>query len=285
MQFILNAGAGAGAALLAAALVLPAAAQSPVTADTVLATIGETQITAGHLQLLRAQLPQQYQSLPDEQLYQGLIEQIVQQSLLAEAAGQPDPRAQYLLDNQTRALMATLEMQKIAGAAVTEEAVQAAYAEAYGDAAPTPEYNASHILVDSEEAAGEVRTLLDQGANFAKVARERSTGPTGPNGGNLGWFGPGMMVPDFEAVVTGLKAGEISDPVQTQFGWHVIRLDETRMKEAPSLAEVEGDLIEEIQQQAIEETLAELEADAEISRTDVSEIDPSFLSNPDLLSQ
>ena len=74
--------------------------------------------------------------------------------------------------------------------------------------------------------------------NFAEVAREKSTGPSGPNGGQLGWFGPGMMVPEFQTAVEQLEVGAISEPVQTQFGWHVITLNDKRNQEAPDLAAV-----------------------------------------------
>lgn len=272
---------------LSAALLLslgaPAAAQDEVTADTVVATVNGTEITAGHMQLLRAQLPDQYRNLPDEVLYDGILDQIIQQTLLAQEAGDPDSRTQLMLDNERRALLASVELQSVTEDAVTNQAVQQAYDERFGDAEPGREYNAAHILVDSEEAAAEIKTMLDEGADFGELAQERSTGPSGPNGGDLGWFGPGMMVPAFEEAVTALEPGQVSDPVQTQFGWHVIRLEGTRLTEVPSLEDVRAEIEAELQQQAVEDHLSGLEESGEVSRTERAEIDPSFLSDDDLV--
>ena len=90
------------------------------------------------------------------------------------------------------------------------------------------EYNASHILIETETEAHQVREQLLDGANFAELAQHRSIGPSGPNGGQLGWFREGIMVPVFEAAVMQLQPGEISEPVHTQFGWHVVLLHEVR---------------------------------------------------------
>ncbi len=139
--------------------------------------------------------------------------------------------------------------------ALTDEVLQAAYDEKFADAEPTKEFNASHILVETEDEAKTLVTELEGGADFAELAKEKSTGPSGPNGGELGWFGAGMMVKEFEDVVMGMEVGAVSAPVQTQFGWHVIRLNETRMKDAPPLADVREELADEVQQQIIEETL------------------------------
>jgi len=87
---------------------------------------------------------------------------------------------------------------------------------------------ASHILVKSEAEAGEIRYDVTHGKDFAEVAKARSTCPSGKKGGSLGWFGKGQMVKEFDKAVFALKKGEISRPVKTQFGWHLIRLDDTR---------------------------------------------------------
>ena len=166
---------------------------------------------------------------------------------------------------------------------MTDEAIQAAYEDTYGNAEPETEYNASHILVETEEEAVALVTELEGGADFAELAMEKSTGPSGPRGGALGWFGTGAMVAPFEEAVVALEAGAISAPVQTQFGWHVIKLNETRIKDAPPLEQVRGDLEETIQTQAIEAHIAELTEGAEITRVTVEEVDPALLGDPSLL--
>ncbi|MCV6597204.1 MAG: peptidylprolyl isomerase [Mangrovicoccus sp.] len=270
---------------LACGLALPAFAEDAMTPDTVLATVGDVEITAGHLFALRSQLPQQYQALPDDQLYSGLLDQMVQQAALAAALEEPSPMVKRIIENEERALFASVIIAEISEAAITDEALQAAYETAYADAEPTPEFNASHILVESEEAAAEIKTLLEGGEDFAEMAKARSTGPSGPNGGELGWFGPGMMVPPFEEAVVALEPGQISDPVQTQFGWHVIKLNENRMQEPPAFEEVQAELIEKVQTEAVQARIDEAVAAASVTQKTLEEVDPSFLSNPDLFAE
>ncbi|MCR9088998.1 MAG: peptidylprolyl isomerase [Rhodobacteraceae bacterium] len=273
------------ATVIACGLALPAMAQEQVTADTVLATVGDEEITAGHLFALRTQLPQEYQGLPDAQLYSGLLQQLVQQSALAAQLEEPSTAVERILENERRALFASAVIGEVTETAVTDEALQATYDELYAQAEPSPEYNASHILVESQEAAAEIKTLLDEGGDFAELAQARSTGPSGPNGGELGWFGPGMMVPPFEEAVVALVPGQVSEPVQTQFGWHVIKLNDSRMQDAPALDQVRGELIEKIQTDAVEAQIEAAMAALPVTQKALEEIDPSFLSNPALLDE
>ncbi|CAN0587607.1 unnamed protein product, partial [Ectocarpus sp. 12 AP-2014] len=124
---------------------------------------------------------------------------------------------------------------------------------------------------------------LQDGADFAEVAKTSSTGPSGPSGGELGWFSAGQMVPEFQTAVQDMEVGDISEPVQTQFGWHVIKLNETRIPEAPSLDEVRGEIVSELEAQAIEDHVSALTEAADISRPDLSGIDPSVLQQTNLL--
>lgn len=261
-----------------------ALAEDP-TAQTVVASVNGTDITLGELIIARSQLPAQYQQLPAEVLWDGLIDQLVQQQLLAEQMPETPARVQIALDVQLRSMLAGEVITDITDAAVTEEALQAAYEARFANAEPEYEYNASHILVETEEEAAAVIVRLNDGADFAETAREISTGPSGPNGGELGWFGAGMMVPEFEAAVIGLDVGAISEPVQTQFGWHVVKLNDSRIKEAPGLDQVREELVAQIQQEAIESALADLQESAEISLPEEGAFDPAILGNLDLLDE
>jgi len=167
--------------------------------------------------------------------------------------------------------------------AIDETAVQAAYDAKYADQTAETEFNASHILVETEEEAKALVTELEAGADFAELAQEKSTGPSGPNGGSLGWFGPGMMVKPFEVAVMELEQGSISAPVQTQFGWHVVKLNESRIKAAPSLDEVRDELVSEVQSRAVDARLEALMADATIDTIEEGSIDPSIIGNYDIL--
>ncbi len=267
-------------------LVLPTAAQESgdaVTAETVVATVNGTDITVGHMLVLRTRLPQQYQNLPADQLFTGILEQLIQQEILRSANDGLSTTGRYVLENEERALAATEVASAYARDLVTDDAVQAAYDAQFGSVEPETEYNASHILVETEEEARQLIADLEGGADFAELARERSTGPSGPNGGSLGWFGKGMMVAPFEEAVVAMEAGAISEPVQTQFGWHVIKLNETRDKAIPTLDEVRGDIVEQLQAEAIEAAIAELTETAEISRVEPGEIDPAVIGDRSLL--
>ena len=253
------------------------------TADTVVATVNGTEITLGHMLVLRQRLPQQYQQLPPEVLFDGILDQLVQQTLLGEQTETLSSASQYILDNESRALKASEELQGVVAAAMTDEALQEDYNRLYGEVDPETEYNASHILVETEEEAAALVTDLEGGADFAELAKEKSTGPSGPRGGELGWFGKGAMVAPFEEAVVAMDVGSVSAPVQTQFGWHVIKLNETRMKDAPTLDDVRGELEQEIQSAAIQARVDELKEGAEITRTTVEEIDPTLLNDMSLL--
>jgi peptidyl-prolyl cis-trans isomerase C len=269
---------------LAACVALPAIAQdSAPGADTVVATVNGAEITVGHLLSARRDLPEQYQSLPDEILFTGLLDQLVQQEVLAQSVEALPRAALIALENERRTLGAGTAIEATLAEGVSEEDIAAAYAAQYGDVPPGVEYNASHILVETEEEAAAIVAELGEGADFATLAQERSTGPSGPNGGSLGWFSTGMMVPSFEEAVITLEPGEVSAPVQTQFGWHVITLNETREAPVPSLEDVRATLRAELQQAAVEARIAELTDAADISRS-VDGLDPSLISQMDLLA-
>ena len=258
-------------------------ADSNVTADTVIATVNGTEIKLGHMIVLKQRLPQQYQQLDPTVLFDGILDQLVQQTLLGASVDTLSTGSQMTLDNEARALRAAEEIQRIANDATSDEALQAAYDKEYGDAGPEVEFNASHILVETEDEAKVLITELEGGADFAELAKEKSTGPSGPRGGELGWFGLGAMVQPFEEAVATMDDGQISAPVQTQFGWHVIKLNETRVKDAPTLDDVRGELIENVRRAAIESHVEELTGGAEITRKTVEEIDPMLINDLSLL--
>ena len=262
-----------------------AAAPPPVPAepievdeDRVLATVDGTDITLGHVIVARRSLPEQFQGLPDEALLPGLVDQLVQQTLLAGSLEEAPPSIALQVENEERNLRAGAALRDHLTGALTEEDVRAAYEERVAGEAPTTEYRASHILVESEEEAREILAEIEGGADFADLARARSTGPSGPRGGDLGFFGEGMMVPPFQEAVEALSPGEVSEPVETQFGWHVIRLEETRQSEAQPFEALAPEIAEELQREAVADHLAELTAQAEITREPLDGIDPAALS-------
>ena len=262
----------------------PAIAEDHATADTVVATVDGTEITLGHMITLRAGLPAQFASLPTEILYQGILDQLIQQAILVNSfEGEMSKRGKLALENERRAVISSEILDQIGGDAVTEEAVQAAYDLQYLQAAAETEYRAAHILVETQEKAAELSEMLKNGADFATLARENSTGPSGPSGGELGWFTADLMVQPFSDAVKTMEIGQISDPVQTQFGWHVIALNETRSKDRPALDVVRPEIEDAIRQEATDARIAQLSETVVIDRTTGDALDPALLDQNELL--
>lgn len=275
-----NAFTSLSAAVFAVCAAFPAAAQD---ADTVVATVNGTEITLGQMIMARTTLPEQYQALPDEVLFNGILDQIIQQSVLAQTAeGELSARIKIALENEQRALLAADVIESILTDAVTDEALQQAYEETFATAEPAREWNASHILVETEEEAAALVERLNAGESFADLAQEASSDSSAANGGELGWFTSGMMVPEFEAAVIALEVGEISAPVQTQFGWHVVTMNDTRLRDVPPLEQVADQLRPQLEREAVQARLDELTAAAKVERPG-ADLDPSLIKNLDLL--
>jgi peptidyl-prolyl cis-trans isomerase C len=271
--------------LLATSLALaPLAAQAQEPgADTVLATVDGTEITLGHMIDLYSTLPSQYQQLPVEQIFDSLLQELIQQSVLADTVTEPDAALAMRLENTTRQLRAATIITKIAEAAVDDATLKAAYDEQYANAAPGKEFNAAHILVDSKETAEALIGELEGGADFALLAEENSSDTSAANGGDLGWFGLGTMVKPFEDAVLSLKPGEVSGPVESQFGWHIVKLLDERLLETPSFDQVKDELTNDLRRAAVEAEITRLLGEAEVTEADRSAIDPEILRNTGLL--
>ncbi|MCK0097536.1 peptidylprolyl isomerase [Yoonia sp. F2084L] len=271
-----------GAATVAAFLSTGAFAQD-VTADTVVATVGDTDITLGEIIIARTQLPPQYAQFPNDVLFNGLVDQLIQQQLLADQLEDVPTRIDYMLNNERRALEAGEVITQIAETAITEADIEAAYDARFADAEDIPEFNAAHLLVETQEEAAAAKARIDEGAEFAEVARAVSTGPTGPNGGNLGWFGPGAMVPTFEEAIMALEVGGVTEPFETQFGWHVATLLEKRVQPRPTLNDLRQQIAAELQEAAVTARLEELAAATAVTEPEEGQFDPALIDAIDLL--
>mgnify|MGYP005847944529 CR=1 FL=1 len=266
------------------ALGAPLQAQNAASADTVVATVGETEITLGHMLVLRSGLPEQYDQVPTDALFEAVLDQLVRQTLLMQEQQGPLSRdARLRLENERRAILAAEVTKKVLDASITDEAVQSLYDRRYAEADSGTEYRASHILVKTEDEAQAIIDEIEGGANFAALAQEHSIGPSGPSGGDLGWFGEGVMVPEFFDAVAALGEGGISAPLETQFGWHVIKLREIRVKERPPFEEMRGELVSELRQQAFDDHIDALERETAVSREGSTDIDPAVINQFDLM--
>lgn len=263
-----------------ALLMLPLLAMPALAQDgdgTVVATVEGREVTVADLKVTLRSLPEQYRQLPPEVLLPGLIDQVVQQEALAATVEEVPADVERELDAQRRSRIAALAITRHLEGAVSEEEVRAAYDAEVAGFEGAEQYDASHILLESEEDALAAIEAIEGGADFAEVARERSTGPSGPRGGALGWFEAGQMVPPFQAAVEALEEGEVSDPVETQFGWHVIRLNGTRTAPPPAFEEAAEEIRSRLQSEAVRAHVAEVEAAAEVKRTPIEELDPALL--------
>ena len=278
------AGFGARAALAVAltlALSAPLRAEGE-TAATVVASVNGTDITLGQVIALREQLPEQYQQLADDVLFTGIVDQLIQQITLAQSVeGKLTPRDELVIENQRLAYLAGTVLQGVVGAAVTPEAIKAAYDARLAASPAATEYRAAHILVADEQLAKDLKTQIDGGADFAELAKTNSTDGSAAAGGDLGWFGVGMMVKPFEDAVIAMQPGQVAGPVQTQFGWHLIKLEETRPATPPALEELTPEITQELQRKAIDDYVAGLSNGATITRADG--IDPALIRDQTLL--
>ncbi|MBY6056369.1 peptidylprolyl isomerase [Leisingera daeponensis] len=269
---------------VAACASLPLTAAAAPHANTVVASVNGEEITIGHMVMARENLPDQYKQLPDEVLYNAILDQLIQQTALKQQLHGEVPRyVELSVENEERAMLAADVIDTVMDEASSEGKLRAAYDDKYSTGEGGDEFHAAHILVESEEDALEVKAELDAGADFATLAKERSTGPSGPNGGDLGWFTTGRMVPEFEQAVLKLRSGEVSGPVQTQFGWHIILLNERRKTEAPEFEEVRAELADELRKNAIDQRVDELTAAAEIQRPEIEDLDPAILKDISLV--
>lgn len=265
-------------------------AMSPVLAEEleasrVVAVVNGEEITLGHMIALRESLPQQYLTLPDDVLFNGVLDQLIQQTALSsEREDDLSPRDELMIEVDKRAYLAGVVLNKVAESAVSEEAVQAAYDAKYKSAEPSREFHAAHILVDTEEKAKAVKAEIDGGLEFAEAARKNSSDGSAAAGGDLGWFPLSAMVEPFGKAVAAMEPNAVSAPVQTQFGWHIIKFFESRLAEAPKIEDVREELANEVRGKAVEAHVEKLLAEAGVERK-AEGIDPAILKKTELLGE
>lgn len=267
----------AGAMLLSGALTLavpaamaqdaPAApaAEAPAPApDAVVATVGSETITEADIAFAAEDLQQELSQMPPEERRAFLVTVLIDMKVMAKAAREQHMdqtetfkrRLEYL---EERALRRAYFSDKIA-AGVTPEAVQAAYDQFVASFQAQEEVHARHILVATKEDAEAIKAELAAGKPFELLAMEKSTDPSGTqNGGDLGFFSRGMMVKPFEDAAFALtEPGQISEPIESQFGWHIIKLEEKRQSQPPSLEEVGPQLQQQVMFKAFEDSVGAL---------------------------
>jgi peptidyl-prolyl cis-trans isomerase C len=258
------------APLLALLLVSGSWNLSPALAasDPVLAKVNGTEIHASDLAVAEADIGE---SLPKEvqpeKRREVLLTYLVNVNLLAQAAekqkADQEPNfAKRIAFARKKVLVQTL-MEQEAKKATTDAAIKKFYDE---KAKPQTEVHARHILVETEAQAKDVEAQLKKGADFAELAKKVSKDP-GSDGGDLGYITKEQVVPEFGNVAFSLATGKISDPVKTQFGWHIIKVEDTRERKPPPLEAVKDQIKAKLTQEATEAMMQKLRADAKIEMT------------------
>lgn len=253
----------------------PAAPEPAVAADpsAVVATVEGQEVTEGDLALALQGLEQQFANLSPEQRRAAALSALIEIRLLAakaEEEGLDDDEEfqRQMAFLRERALHSAFIEQQVA-ASVTDEEVRARYDQEIANTPPTNEVRARHIIVDSEEKAKELIAELDGGADFEELAKANSTDGAAQQGGDLGYFGQGQMVPEFEEAAFAMDVGEHSaEPVQTQFGWHVIKVEDKRQQQPPAFEQVGPQIRSILLRERYFQTVEEIREAADIEISD-----------------
>ncbi len=239
--------------------------------DPVVATINGVPIRRSDLEYERRFLPEQYRSYSLELLFNALLDQVIDATLVAlsarEAGLADDEAVKAELKRIEDRLVRQTYMQRYLSSTVTEETLRARYDEMDLEASREEEVQARHILVASEAEALEIIEALKAGADFAELAAERSSGPSGASGGDLGFFQHDAMVGPFADAAFALEVGAMTDtPVQTRFGWHVIEVEERRKAPVLTFEDMREDLLDTARSEAIQALVARLKEGTKIQR-------------------
>jgi peptidyl-prolyl cis-trans isomerase C len=246
-------------------------AKAPVAAeDPVAAVVNGEKIYRSEVMFIVSVLPDQFKQMPASALYPQIVERLVDRKLAAQAAkkegylDRPDIKRRLQIE-QEQVLQDAYLIAKIEES-LTDDRLKAAYDKKVAGASKEEEVRARHILLKTEDDAKKVIGELEKGADFAKLATERSVGPTSGNGGDLGFFKKEQMVPPFAEAAFAMKKGDYSHtPVQTQFGWHVIKVEDRRAAKVPSFEDSKEALKEEEARSVAGDVLAKMRQGAEVT--------------------
>ena len=241
------------------------------------ATVNGEEIYLDEVMALRDRLPAELLQQPTETYFDKLVDDIIDSRLAAAAGNEAG-----LTENSEILRQMSIAAQRVLAEAwisdeirkrVTDAELKAAYDTYIADTGSREEVKARHILVAEKQTAENIISQLNGGADFITLAKEKSTGPSGPNGGDLGYFGRGAMLPAFETAAFDLNIGQHSQtPVQTQFGWHVILLEDKRTAEPPSYAALQPQLQQNLINQNLTRLLDGLRQSATFSKRSFADI-------------
>jgi peptidyl-prolyl cis-trans isomerase C len=239
----------------------------------VLAKVNGKTITEGDLKLADAEVGSELGNMPEPNKRQLLLDYLIENVVFADAAEAAKlgtgPAFEARMAYLKRRALREIYFEKTVRDAVTDVEAKKFYDDQVKAIKPQEEVSARHILVEKKELADEIAGKLKAGGDFAALAKEHSKDPgSKENGGDLGFFGKGMMVPPFEEAAFKLAKGETSAPVQSQFGFHIIRVDDKRTKQAPPFEAIKERLISTLVNQKAQAVSAEMRGKANIEIVD-----------------
>jgi peptidyl-prolyl cis-trans isomerase C len=261
----------AALAVAMAAVALPVLAAD---ADPIVATVNGKEIRRSALVQAQQSIPQARQ-LPLEMVYDQLLDHVITSQLLLDQAKKQklddDPQVKAAVRDAQNRILQQAYLSKRIDADLTDDMLKKQYDQMKGSFQPKEEVKVRHILVDSEDAAKAVIADLKSGVSFEDEAKAKTKDPSGTaNGGDLGYIGKGDTVPEFADAAFKLKPGEVTQtPVKTQFGWHVIKVEDHRMAPPPTFEEARASLKNELASQDIQKIIESLQKSAQVKRFNV----------------
>ncbi len=236
-----------------------------------IATVNGVKVDDKLIQQSLSQIPAEILKVRKDEIIKSLTDKLVEQEILKQAAvkakiQQSDEYKEQLKSIKTT-LAANLLIKKIVADAVNEKTIKQAFEDNKASFA-SPAVKARHILVKTEKEAKDIIKQLNKGADFIKLAKEKSVGPSAKNGGDLGWFTEKDMVKPFADVAFTLAKNNYSKtPVKTQFGWHVILVTDKNPKKTPEFNLVKGQIAQQLQEKTVTEYLTKLKSEAKVEYT------------------
>jgi peptidyl-prolyl cis-trans isomerase C len=256
------------------ALALSLAFAGPVRAadDPVLAKVNGAEIKKSDVTMAEEELGPSLAQMDPATKDENVLSFLIDMKIVAKAAedkkvADSEEFKKRLAFARNRLLMDSLLAQE-GKAATTDDAMKKVYEEASKQITGEQEVRARHILVETEDEAKAVKAELDKGADFAELAKKKSKDPGSADGGDLGFFTKEQMVPEFSAVAFALDPGKISDPVKSQFGWHIIKVEEKRNRKAPDFDQVKAQIENYVTRKAQADYVAKLRTEAKVERLD-----------------
>jgi peptidyl-prolyl cis-trans isomerase C len=240
--------------------------------DPVVARVNGVDIRQSDLALAEEDVGADMQAVSPEAKREHLISYLADIIMVTQAADKQNladnPDFKRRLEFLRNKLLMGYELQQQAKTALTDEALRQTYDEAVKSMAGQEEVRARHILVQGEDEAKAILEQLKKGADFATLAKEKSKDPGAAEGGDLGYFTKDQMVPEFADVAFKMYPGQLSNPVKTQFGWHVIKLEDKRTKQPPEFEKVKDQIEAYLVRKAQTDFIAKLRQNAKVERLD-----------------